>query len=115
MLTHLVLLKPKVDLSPGDRQAMLDALLAAARAIPTVRALRIGQRLRHGAGYETAPPDTADVLVAFDFDDLPGLQAYLVHPAHDMLARLFYESQAAAAYDFELVDPGPAAGARDTR
>ena len=42
--------------------------------------IRIGRRVRHGAGYELSAADAADYLVAIDFDDVVGLQAYLRHP-----------------------------------
>ena len=88
MVTHLVLMKPRADLSPADRQAFLDAFDRAMREIPTVRAVRIGRRVVHGAGYEKSAPDM-DFVAEIDFDDLPGLQTYLQHPAHRDLGALF--------------------------
>jgi hypothetical protein len=103
MVTHLVLMKPRPDLSAADRGAFVDAFERALREIPTVRAVRVGRRVTHGAGYEKTSPDAADVLAAIDFDDLAGLQTYLRHPAHDELGRLFGQSLSAAmVYDFEV-------------
>ena len=81
MVTHLVLMKPRPDLSPADRQALLGAFERAIREIPTVLDVRVGRRIVHGAGYEQAAPDAADYLVVIDFNDLAGLQTYLRHPA----------------------------------
>jgi stress responsive alpha/beta barrel protein len=103
MVWHLVLMKPKSDLSIADRQALLDSFDRAVREIPTVRDVRIGRRITHGAAYEAAAPDCADFLVSIGFDDLSGLQTYLRHPAHDPLAARFYQALSSALiYDFEV-------------
>jgi hypothetical protein len=102
MVWHLVLMKARADLAPADRRALVDAFARALREIPAVRDVRIGRRLRHGAGYEAAAPDAADFMISIGFDDLAGLRAYLAHPAHDDLAGRFYRSLGAAmVYDFE--------------
>ena len=103
MLTHIVLMKPRADLSADGRLALVAAFERAIRDIPTVRGVRIGRRVTHGAGYEQTSPDAADYLAAIDFDDLAGLQAYLRHPAHDELGARFGQSLSAAlVYDFEV-------------
>lgn len=102
MVSHLVLMKPRADLTPADRQAFIDAFDRATREIPTVRAVRIGHRLLHGAGYEQAAPDM-DFVAVIDFDDLDGLQTYLRHPAHaDLGARFGQSVGAALVFDFEV-------------
>ena len=96
-------MKPREDLTLDARRALIAAFETATRSIPSVRNVRIGRRVLHGAGYESSQPDFADYLVAIDFDDVEGLQGYLSHPAHAALGRLFNESlSAAAVYDFEL-------------
>ena len=103
MVSHLVLMKPRPDLSPAERQGLIGAFEHAIREIPTVRSVRVGRRIRHGAGYELTAPDAADYLVALDFDDLAGLQAYLGHPAHEELGARFGQSLSSAmVYDFEV-------------
>src|SRR5262245_46136765 len=100
-VSHLVLLKPRSDLSRADREKLVAAFEPATREIPTVRRVRVGQRFTHGAGYEKDMPDTADYLVIIDFDNREGLAAYLRHPAHVELGTRFNESLAAAlVYDF---------------
>jgi hypothetical protein len=104
MVWHLVLMKPKASLPAGDRRALVDAFNRAVRDIPTVREVRVGHRVTHGAGYEIAAPDSADFVVSIGFDDLAGLQTYLRHPAHAELAARFYQSLSSALiYDFESV------------
>jgi hypothetical protein len=103
MLSHVVLMKPRPDLSAADRQALIVAFEHAVGEIPTVRQVRVGRRVAHGAGYEQTALDTADYLIVIDFDDLAGLQAYLGHPAHDALGARFNQSLASAlVYDFEV-------------
>lgn len=102
MVTHVVLLKPRPDLTASDRHAFMEALARASREIPSVRAVRVGRRITHGAGYEQDVPDTADFVAIIDFEDLAGLQAYLLHPAHTELGTLFGRSLSSAlVYDFE--------------
>jgi len=102
---HLVLLKPKVELSAAERTGLLTTFDLAVREIPTVREVRAGRRITHGAGYEATAPDAADYMVSIGFEDLAGLQAYLHHPAHEALADRFYQSvKAALIYDFEAGD-----------
>lgn len=103
MVWHVVLMKPRTDLSPGDRQALLDAFNRAVREIPAVRDVRIGRRITHGAAYEATAPDSADFIVSIAFDELAGLQTYLRHPAHDELAARFYQALSSALiYDYEM-------------
>jgi hypothetical protein len=91
MVLHLVLLKPRADLSTGDREAFVTAFRNAVTAIPSVRRCRVGRRITHGAGYEKAMTDAADAMfmAALEFDDLAGLQTYLRHPAHAELGARF--------------------------
>jgi stress responsive alpha/beta barrel protein len=103
MVSHVVLMKPRADLTPVERQAFVSAFQRAIREIPSVRHVRIGRRIVHGAGYEASVPDAADYIAVIDFDDLDGLQTYLRHPAHDELGTRFYESLSSAlVYDFEV-------------
>ena len=95
-------MKPRPDLAAADAEALVEALRRAVREIPTVRDVRVGRRVMHGAQYENRAPDSADFMVSIGFDDLAGLQAYLRHPAHDELAARFYQSLSSAlVYDFE--------------
>lgn len=105
MVVHVVLFKPRADLTPSDRAAFVSALERALKEIPTARGVRVGRRVTFGAGYEKTAPDAADFLALIEFDDLAGLQAYLQHPAHEELGRRFNESmEGGFVYDFELSD-----------
>jgi Stress responsive A/B Barrel Domain len=102
MITHVVLLKPRPDLSDADRRAFVASFERAVRTIPSVRGVRVGRRLLHAAGYESISQPLVDFLALIDFDDLGGLRAYLEHPAHSELGARFSTSLAGAlVYDFE--------------
>ena len=103
MIVHVVLFRPKADISESDRTAMFTALASAARAIPTVRHFRIGDRVTHGAAYESMMGQDFPFAAIIEFDDLTGLQAYLQHPQHTSLGQLFYRLQEAAlVYDYDV-------------
>lgn len=102
MMLHIVLFKPRPDLTNAQRDALVAAFERATREIPTVRRVRVGRRVRHGAGYEAVAPDVADYAAILEFDDLAGLQAYLGHPAHEELGARFSDSLTSAlVYDVE--------------
>jgi hypothetical protein len=103
MVQHLVLMKPRKDLTPLDKRALIDAFERAVREIPAVRGVSVGRRVTCGAGYEATTPDDADFLISIDFDDVAALQAYLRHPAHQELGARFNQSLSSAlVYDFEM-------------
>jgi hypothetical protein len=80
-------MKARTDLTPEESRAFVAAFERAINEIPTVRTVRIGQRVRH----------------IIDFDNLDGLQAYLAHPAHVELGELFYSCLSAGmVYDYEV-------------
>ncbi len=107
MVSHVVLFTPRPDLSRDDRLALLTAFEHAVRAIPTVRGVRLGRRIKHGAAYERQTPEAAEFLVVIDFDDIPALQLYLEHEAHREIGAHFRQFLASAlVYDFDLTDIG---------
>jgi hypothetical protein len=102
MISHVVLMKPRADLSAADRAGFVDAFERAVREIPTVRAVYVSRRIRHGAGYEQTSPDV-DFVALINFEDLEGLQTYLRHPAHQELGVRFGQAmQLAMVYDCEV-------------
>ena len=107
MVAHIVLFRPKPDISPTDRQAMFDALEAAATGIPSVRRFQIGTRVTHGPQYEQLMTEDYPYAAVIEFDDLAGLQSYLQHPRHQALGELFHRLlEKALAYDYAMVKPG---------
>jgi hypothetical protein len=80
MITHVVLAKPKADISLEQFQAALDQLGALQTIIPEILDMQTGKSIgeRH-QGY-------AYGLVAH-FENEDGLNTYLAHPAHVAAAR----------------------------
>ena len=102
MISHVVLMTLRQDLTDEDRRAFVASFERAVREIPSVRGVRIGRRAFVGAGYEQGAQAAADYLAVVDFEDVTGLQSYLRHPAHSELGSRFSASLASAAvYDFE--------------
>lgn len=104
MIAHVVLFKPKTGLPDQERDRLVDAMREAHASIPQIRRFVVGSRVKNGSPYEAAARDFP-FFAQFEFDSAADLAAYLAHPAHEQLARGFYEmSDAAEAYDFELSD-----------
>ncbi|MDQ3070763.1 MAG: Dabb family protein [Acidobacteriota bacterium] len=103
----MILFRPKEDLPAADRAALVDAMRAAHRAIPQIRRFIAGSRLISGRAYDASARDFP-YFAMLEFDSSADLAAYLAHPAHERLGRLFYQtSESAEAYDFESGDvPG---------
>jgi hypothetical protein len=105
VIAHLVLFRPRADLTASARVALADALTTALRDIPSVRHARVGRRVTHGRAYEQLMRVNYSHAAMLEFDDAAGLQSYLDHPAHDQLAARFFEAfEEALMYDFELRD-----------
>jgi hypothetical protein len=106
MIVHVVLFTPKPDLSPLDRQALLNALVGASAEIPSIRRFRVGKRVKHWLpGYEQLMRDDYEFAAIIEFDDLEALKTYLGHPSHAVLGHHFTVSAARSlAYDYELVE-----------
>ena len=103
MIAHIVLFRPRADLSPAARTALAGAFEAALGEIPSIRRARVGHRHLHGRGYEVLMPVDYQYAAVLEFDDAAGLQAYLEHPAHQQLASQFFEAfEQALMYDFDL-------------
>lgn len=103
MIAHLVLFRPRPNLSDGDRHGLADALTQALRDIPSIRTARVGRRVTHGRPYEALMQVDYSYAAVLEFDDLAGLKAYLEHPAHDALGAQFFACfEDALMYDFEL-------------
>lgn len=106
MIAHIVLFRPRPELSVQDRLAVLEAMRAAARNAPMVRRCRVGRRITHGLpGYEQSMREDYEYVAVLEFDDEHALRAYLQHPAHRRIGDQFTSAASAAlAYDYELVD-----------
>jgi hypothetical protein len=104
VITHIVLLQPRADLTEDQRRAALDALSRAAAGVPEIRSVRLGRRIKHGLpGYEQRMTQDYDVALIIEVDDVAALIRYLRAPAHRALGDLFSTAtDAALAYDYEM-------------
>lgn len=105
MVFHVLLFQPRADLSVADREALVASLATALSAIPSIRRMHIGRRVRHGALYEGLMDLDLGYAAVIEFDDLDGLRAYLAHPAHADLGTRFMQSlESGFLYDYEMWD-----------
>jgi hypothetical protein len=104
VIAHIVLLRPRADLTEDERRAALETLSRAAAGVPEIRSLRLGRRVRHGLpGYEQKMAQDYDVALIVEVDDLAALTRYLRAPAHQALGDLFSTAtDAALAYDYDM-------------
>ena len=105
MIAHMVLFKAHESLTLEQKRSILEAVVAAVQRCPSVRACRIGRRVRHGMpGYEQAMREDYQFALVLEFDDLQGLKDYLAHPEHEKLGGFFASAASASlAYDYEFV------------
>lgn len=105
MIAHVVLFKPRADLSADARQRLAESFDAALREISSIRRARVGRRITHGRGYEALMTVDYQYAAVLEFDDEAGLKAYLEHPAHQQLGSQFFDVlEQALMYDFDLAE-----------
>lgn len=103
MVVHVVLFRPRADLSTDERTALVASFTHALREIPGIRRTRVGRRVTHGRPYEELMQENYEYAAVLEFDDVRALRAYLQHPAHEALGqRFFASSEAALIYDYEM-------------
>jgi hypothetical protein len=111
MIVHVVLFKPRPDLSPEAGRQLAASFEAALKQIPSIRRARVGRRITHGRVYEALMNVDYSYAAFLEFDDVAGVKAYLEHPAHQQLAAQFFDAfEHALIYDFDLADGTAALG-----
>ena len=102
MISHIVLFRPKANLSTDERRALIEALQHAVSGIPSIKRTALGKRvLLNRRGYETQMAEHYEYSAILDFETEAELRAYLDHPAHVALGKLLFTSaEAVLAYDF---------------
>ena len=92
MITHIVTFKLDDPAQAESCKAMLDGLVGQ---VPSLRSMVVGINV-------VDSPRAHTLALIATFDDLAGLEAYQVHPAHQEVAtHLRAASTAIAAVDFE--------------
>jgi hypothetical protein len=105
MILHIVLFRPRKDLSTEARQRLAEALAHAIDEISVIKRVRIGRRRTHGRPYEQLMREDYTHAAVLEFEDLGALRAYLEHPTHaDLGARFFECFEQALMYDFDVQD-----------
>jgi len=106
VIAHIVLLRPRPDLTEDQRRAALDMLARVTADVPEIRSARFGRRVKHGLpGYEQAMTEDYELALIVEVDDMPALTRYLKAPAHRALGNFFSTSTAAAlAYDYDMTE-----------
>lgn len=105
MIVHVVLFRPRPDVSTEERDALVDAMRVAARDIPSVRSFRIGPHIATPVPYVLSGFPSFPWSALIEFDDEAGLHAYLSHPLHVALGQRFNAAaEAALIYDYVVED-----------
>jgi hypothetical protein len=103
MLVHVVLFRPRPDVTDAERDALLDAMREAAAGIESVRGFRIGQHLDPAVPYVRGGFPAFPWVALLEFEDHAGLQAYLAHPLHRALGERFNAAaEDALIYDYTI-------------
>jgi hypothetical protein len=103
VIVHVVLFRPRADLSLDARRALIDAWAAALRDIPSIHRAQVGPRIRVGRSYEELNPTDLPYAALLEFDHMDALRAYLDHPAHEAMSTRFFGAIAdALIYDFDV-------------
>ena len=105
VIAHIVLFRPKADLSEDQRRAFVTALEYSLVNIPLIKRARVGRRLTIGRLYDQQNTQDFPFVAILEFNSEVDLRAYLEHPAHQMLGAQFYvTADAALVFDYELFD-----------
>lgn len=102
-IAHVVLFRPREDLSQADRREFSASFERALTSIPHVRRARVGERVNLGRFYDHQNARDFSHIAIIEFDSEADLRAYLEHAAHQELGERFYQAaETALVYDFEL-------------
>jgi hypothetical protein len=105
VIVHVVLFRPRPDVSDSEREELFDAMRVAAREIPGVRGFRVGQHIANPVPYVLSGFPFFPWTALVEFDDEDGLRAYLSHPLHVALGQRFNAAaDAAMIYDYTVGD-----------
>jgi hypothetical protein len=105
MVIHVVLYRPKTNLDKAARSALVEAVAAARDEIPQIRRFLVGKRVEQGPKYQLGSFPDLPWAAIVEFTNREGLDAYLTHPGHQRLGKLFNDTvEAGFVYDYDVVD-----------
>lgn len=104
MIAHVVLFRPKTELTAEERQPFVHALEQALTKIDLIKRATIGRRVTLGRVYDQTATHFPFAAI-LEFANEADLRAYLDHPDHVNLGRQFYTvSEQALALDYEWLE-----------
>lgn len=108
MIAHIVLFRPKGGVTVDQKKSFAQALMVVGRDVPEIRRAFVGRSVAVDSGYHREFGDTTYPYAAvMEFEDREGLVAYLNHPSHRELGRLFWETcEATTIVEVETADLG---------
>jgi len=93
VITHVVLFRPRRDMTIDEKRDLADAVRKACTEAPSVQRFEIGRIVDVGAGYAAKVGEsTYEYIAIIEFADRAGLMAYFDHPAHTRMAELFWKA-----------------------
>jgi len=84
MITHVVLMKFTEESRQANRDRARDMLLSMVGKVETLRHLEVGLDEVHS-------DRSCDLALVTRFDDMPGLEAYRIHPVHVEVKRFLQD------------------------
>lgn len=91
MILHIVLFEPKAALQGSDMRSFAKTVADTCSSLPMIRTATVGRRADVDAGYDRSFGDnTYKYAAILGFDRRQDLIAYLNHPSHAELGRLFW-------------------------
>ena len=93
MVSHIVFFNPKATLGDGDLLVFAQSMQDAMRQIPGISRALIGQSVNIEPSYPRSLGDqTYRYAAVLEFPSEVELRAYLEHPLHREIGRLFWEA-----------------------
>ena len=106
MIAHIVLFSPRADRSPDDLRSFAQSVIDTCRSVPSVQRSYVGRAAHVDPGYHRSFGDkTYEFAAVLEFVSRSELVAYLTHPLHHELGRLFWENCASTVImEAEMTD-----------
>ena len=93
MIAHIVLFTPRKSLTQSETLAFSQLVQLTFASIPQIRRAVVGRRIDVDPGYARSFGDKAyEYAAVLEFDGKDELVAYLTHPLHHRLGRMFWET-----------------------
>ena len=92
MVVHIVLFNPKLGLTTDQLRSFAQSIQTITRSIDHIRRALVGKAVHVVPSYPRSLGDqTYEFAAVLEFDSTQDLAAYLEHPSHRELGRLFWD------------------------